>query len=41
VILKTDMQIPYTTVFFELDCNYWAAGQEEKLRKRIGGQCYN
>jgi hypothetical protein len=35
VILKTDMQIPYTTVFFELDCSYWSAGQEETLRGRL------
>ena len=32
LIVKTDMTIPYTSVFFELDCGYWNAGAEERLR---------
>jgi hypothetical protein len=32
LILKTNMTIPYTSVFFELDCGYWNAGAEERLR---------
>jgi D-ribose pyranose/furanose isomerase RbsD len=35
VVIKTGMQIPYTTVFFELDCNYWNAKQEDVLRERM------
>ena len=33
VIIKTDMTIPYTTTFFELDCNYWDADREAAIRK--------
>ena len=33
LIIKTDMTIPYTSVFFELDCGYWNAGAEERLRQ--------
>ena len=35
IILKTDCTIPYTTVFIELDCGYWNARQEERLRKSL------
>ena len=35
LIVKTDMTIPYTTVFFELDCGYWNAGAEERLREAM------
>jgi hypothetical protein len=35
IILKTNLQIPYTTTFFELDCNYWNTSQEEVLRKKM------
>ena len=35
LIVKTDMTIPYTSVFFELDCGYWNAGAEERLRQSI------
>lgn len=37
LLLKTDMTIPYTSVFLQLDCGYWGAEQEQKLRKAIGG----
>ena len=33
VIIKTDMTIPYTTTFFELDCKYWDADREAAIRK--------
>ena len=26
LILKTNMRLPYTSVFIELDCGYWSAG---------------
>jgi len=32
VILKTTMTIPYTTVFFNLDCKYWGPEKEKQLR---------
>ncbi|WP_420238974.1 RbsD/FucU domain-containing protein [Telmatobacter bradus] len=35
LILKTSLTIPYTSVFFELDCGYWSAGAEQRLRSRI------
>ena len=35
LIVKTDMTIPYTSVFFELDCGYWNAGAEERLRQAM------
>jgi L-fucose mutarotase/ribose pyranase (RbsD/FucU family) len=35
LIVKTDMTIPYTSVFFELDCGYWNAEAEERLRLAI------
>ncbi|MDR3751374.1 MAG: RbsD/FucU domain-containing protein [Terracidiphilus sp.] len=35
LILKTDMTIPYTSVFFELDCGYWNAEAEQRLRQAI------
>jgi L-fucose mutarotase/ribose pyranase (RbsD/FucU family) len=35
LIIKTDMTIPYTSVFFELECGYWNAGAEERLRQAL------
>ncbi|MGD0631597.1 MAG: RbsD/FucU domain-containing protein [Terracidiphilus sp.] len=35
LIVKTDMTIPYTSVFFELDCGYWNAEAEQRLRETI------
>jgi L-fucose mutarotase/ribose pyranase (RbsD/FucU family) len=35
LIIKTEMTIPYTSVFFELDCGYWDARAEERLRQAI------
>jgi RbsD / FucU transport protein family len=35
LIIKTDLAIPYTTVFFELGCAYWPAGAEAKMRKAM------
>ncbi len=32
LIIKTPMTIPYTSVFFELDCSYWSPEAEQKLR---------
>lgn len=35
LVLKTTMTIPYTSVFLQLDCRYWSAAQEKKLREEI------
>ena len=32
LVVKTNMRIPYTSVFFELDCGYWNAQAEKRLR---------
>ncbi|MDR3745770.1 MAG: RbsD/FucU domain-containing protein [Acidobacteriaceae bacterium] len=35
LIIKTQMTIPYTTVFFELDCGYWNAAAEDRLHQAM------
>src|SRR5215831_5064758 len=35
LILKTNLTIPYTSVFIRLDCGYWTADQEKRLRARM------
>jgi hypothetical protein len=35
LIIKTNMTIPYTSVFFELDCGYWNAEAEDRVRRLI------
>ncbi len=35
LLLKTDLTIPYTTVFLQLDCGYWNAEKEKRLRDAI------
>jgi hypothetical protein len=35
LVLKTDLTIPYTSVFFELDCGYWSAQAQAGLRETI------
>lgn len=35
LIIKTDLTIPYTSVFFELDCAYWSADAEQRMRKTM------
>lgn len=35
VILKTDLKIPYTSVFIELECGYWPSEAERDLRRSI------
>lgn len=36
LVLKTNMTIPYTSLFVRLDCKYWSADQEKSLRMRVG-----
>lgn len=35
LILKTKLTLPYTSVFLQLDCGYWNAEAEQKLRDTI------
>ena len=35
LILKTSMAIPYTSVFIRLDCKYWSADAEARMRARM------
>ena len=35
LVLKSTVAIPYTSVFFELDCGYWSREAEERLRLSI------
>jgi hypothetical protein len=35
LLIKTNMRIPYSSVFFELDCGYWSAEAEDRLRTRM------
>lgn len=35
LVLKTNMTIPYTSVFIRLDCKYWSADQEKALREKM------
>jgi hypothetical protein len=35
LILKTNLKLPYTSVFMQLDCGYWGADAEARLRERM------
>ena len=35
LIFKTELTIPYTSIFFELDCGYWSAEAEQRLRRAV------
>lgn len=35
LIIKTDLAIPYTSVFFQLECGYWNAKAEENMRQLL------
>lgn len=35
LILKTNLCIPYTSVFLNLECGYWTAGAEARLRSSL------
>ena len=36
LLLKTNLTIPYTSIFLQLDCGYWDAKKEKSLREIIG-----
>jgi hypothetical protein len=35
LVLKTNMTMPYTSVFLQLDCKYWGQEGEQKLRQAM------
>ena len=35
VMVKTTLAVPYTSVFLELDCGYWAPEAEAKMREKM------
>jgi D-ribose pyranose/furanose isomerase RbsD len=35
LVIKTNLTIPYTSVFLELDCGYWTPEAEQRLRKAV------
>jgi D-ribose pyranose/furanose isomerase RbsD len=36
LLLKTNMTLPYTSVFLQLDCGYWTEEKEKRLRNHLG-----
>jgi hypothetical protein len=38
LIIKTNLAIPYTSVFLQLDCAYWSAEAEQKLRAAMASK---
>ena len=38
LVLKTDLTLPYTSVFVRLDCGYWSDEAEAALRKAMANQ---
>jgi hypothetical protein len=35
IVLKTTMTVPYSSVFIRLDCKYWSADAEKRMRARM------
>ncbi|MBO0857414.1 MAG: hypothetical protein J2P21_02980 [Chloracidobacterium sp.] len=35
LILKTNLTLPYTSVFLKLDCGYWSSEAEQRLRETM------
>lgn len=38
LVLKTQLAVPYTSVFIHLDCKYWSAEDERDLRATMSSQ---
>lgn len=36
LIIKTPLTMPYTSLFFQLDCGYWDAERQQRLEKAMG-----
>ena len=41
LIIKTELTVPYTSIFFELDCGYWSADAEQRLRQSMAASPTN
>jgi hypothetical protein len=41
LVLKTNLTIPYTSVFIRLDCKYWGADAESRLRAKMAAASPN
>lgn len=41
LIIKTDLAIPYTSVFFQLECGYWNAESEKNMRQHLENAATN
>ena len=37
LVLKTNLTIPYSSVFIRLDCKYWSADAEKRMRAKMSG----
>jgi hypothetical protein len=35
LVLKTNLTVPYTSIFIRLDCKYWSADAENRLRTKM------
>ncbi len=35
LVIKTDLTVPYTSVFVQLDCGYWSPEKEARLRRAL------
>jgi len=35
LVLKTTMTVPYSSIFIRLDCKYWSADAEKRMRARM------
>jgi hypothetical protein len=38
LVLKTNLTIPYSSVFIRLDCKYWSADAEKRMREKMNAQ---
>ncbi len=38
LLIKTPLALPYTSVFFELECGYWNSAAEQRLRAALAGR---
>lgn len=41
LVIKTPMVLPYTSVFFQLECGYWNAASEKELRAAMAARKEN
>jgi hypothetical protein len=41
LVIKTNLRLPYTSVFIELDCGYWSPEAEKRLRDAMNRRAAN